>query len=115
MDTITADQLKSILTGEPRMPVINVLDRDEYRREHIPGTLNIPLDSDDFVREVEGRVASKSDPVVVYCASSACNASEKAAGKLERAGFRRVHDFADGLEGWRRAGYALDRGDTHQP
>ncbi len=108
MDTISADQLKNILTGKPRMPVINVLDREDYQSKHIPGTENVPMSDDDFVSRVESRVSSQSDPIVVYCASKSCNASEKAAEKLEKAGFQRVHDFAEGTDGWREAGYKLE-------
>jgi rhodanese-related sulfurtransferase len=108
METIKAEELKRILAGAIGTPVINVLDHDTYRDRHIPATINIPLDADDFVERVGHHVNDRTDPVVVYCASDKCNASEKAARKLEEAGFTRVRDFAPGIEGWEAAGYRLE-------
>ena len=45
---------------------------------------------------------SKSEPVVVYCASQQCNSSEKAAKKLEAAGFTAVSRYTDGAAAWQK-------------
>jgi rhodanese-related sulfurtransferase len=44
--------------------VIEVLSRQQYEKQHIPGAISIPLS-----RMTESRVASvpKDRPVVVYC------------------------------------------------
>lgn len=108
MKRIEADELRKILSGEPSARVINVLDEDVYREKHIPGTINIPVGESDFVNKVENQVADKSKPVVVYCANTECNASDKAAEKLEASGFSDVRDFAAGTEGWEERGYQLE-------
>lgn len=108
MQTIEAKELKRILTGKDETPVINVLDSEHYRDRHIPESINIPLSSDNFVRQVEQRVQSKDAPLVVYCAKTECDASEKAAKKLEEAGFTGVIDFTAGVDGWASAGYELE-------
>jgi rhodanese-related sulfurtransferase len=108
MQTIRAEDMKSILTSDSRATVINVLDKEDYRAKHIPGTINIPVSSDSFVRDVENQIDSKGDPVVVYCANTECNASDKAAEKLENAGFKDVRDFAAGVKGWEEARYQLE-------
>ncbi|MEA5614553.1 rhodanese-like domain-containing protein [Nodularia spumigena] len=108
MQTIQAQELKRILSGENDTPVINVLGPEDYRDKHIPATVNIPVSSDDFTRKVEQHVHSKSKPVVVYCAKTECDASEKAAKKLEAAGFTTVMDFSAGVAGWESAGYELE-------
>lgn len=108
MQTITAEELKKILTGDDRTPVINVLKPDDYEKRHIPSTINIPLDDQDFVNRVQERIEDKSRPVIVYCAKKACDASEKAAKQLERAGFTQVKDYAEGTEGWKSAGYRVE-------
>jgi rhodanese-related sulfurtransferase len=107
MKTMQAEELKKMLTGDPVARVINVLDADSYREKHIPGTVNIPVSDSNFVDKVENLVENKTKPVVVYCASTDCNASEKAAEKLEQAGFQDVRDFAAGTRGWEASGYAL--------
>ncbi len=108
MQVIQAQELRRILNGEDETPVINVLDPEHYRDKHIPATINIPLSSEDFVRQVEQHVHSKAAPVVVYCAKTECDASEKAAKKLEAAGFTTVMDFEAGVDGWSSAGYELE-------
>lgn len=108
MRTIGTEQVKQILTGDDATPVINVLAREHFEDKHIPGTVNIPVESTDFVEKVEQRAPDKSSPVVVYCASKSCNASERAAEQLERAGFSRVLDFEVGMEGWETAGYRAE-------
>lgn len=109
MQTINADEVNRLIANaRRRIPVINVLDSDDFEGRHIPRSINIPVESDDFVRRVEEQVDGKSDPVIVYCASAKCDASEKAARELERAGFEDVRDFAEGMEGWERAGYQAD-------
>lgn len=108
MKTIQAAELERHLTGDDAPPVINVLDSDTFEDKHIPGSVNIPMESEDFVERVEQRLGGKSQPVVVYCASTQCDASEKAARQLEEAGFTNVQDFESGVEGWEQAGYQLE-------
>jgi len=44
--------------------VVEVLPREEYEQEHIPGAINIPLKELDAQR---ASLLSKDRPVVVYC------------------------------------------------
>ncbi len=108
MQTLTAEQLRRVIEGPQRVPVINVLDQDSYEQKHIPDSVSVPLSEPNFVDQVDEQVSNRTDPVVVYCASSSCDASERAAEKLERAGFTGVRDFEAGVEGWAEAGYRLE-------
>lgn len=108
MKTIKADELKKTLTSKPEISVINVLDHKEFEAKHIPGTTNIPLSDPNFVKNVQNRVGDKTKPVVVYCANTKCDASEKAAKKLTDAGFTDVRDFVAGLAGWEEAKYQVE-------
>ena len=51
-------------------------------------------------RAVEQEAGGKDKSVVVYCASSHCNSSEKAAKKLEEAGFTAVSRYTGGAAAW---------------
>jgi rhodanese-related sulfurtransferase len=62
------------------------------------------VDSDDFVERVEELVGHKDYPVVVYCADEGCSSSERAAEKLDQAGFTSVFDYSGGAQEWREAG-----------
>jgi rhodanese-related sulfurtransferase len=107
MKTVSAKEVKQLMSREQDVPVINVLPAEQFREQHIPNSVNIPLGSDDFVGAVESIVPSKQAKVVVYCASADCNASPKAASELERAGFEHVHDFEGGVQEWKEAGFDL--------
>jgi len=108
MDQVNAKQVREILHRNGDVPLINVLPEEHFRKQHIPGSVNVPLEKDSFLQRVESLAGSKAAKIVVYCADSDCNASPKAARKLEEAGFENVADFAGGTEEWRAAGYSLE-------
>lgn len=107
MRTLTTNELKELRTNNPELTILNVLDPEYYKKAHIEGTENIPLNTDGFVDKVESRVPSKESPVVVYCANESCDMSPKAARKLEAAGFTEIYDFEGGTEAWKDAGLPL--------
>lgn len=107
METIKAEDLRRILAGG-RATVINVLESKDFQDKRIPSSINVPVSSPDFARRVEDQMPSKQNAVVVYCAGARCPASENAARALESAGFRRVMDFAGGLEDWEAQGLPLE-------
>lgn len=109
MNAITANELERAI-ARGGIPVINVLDAEHFQEKHIPGSINIPLDSDNFADQVAERLGSKSDPVIVYCASEQCDASTKAATRLESAGFTDIRDFEPGVQGWEDAGFRIEHG-----
>ncbi len=109
MQTINADRVaEEIERGSVQL--INVLNADDFTREHIPGSVNIPVSHPGFVERVEQTVGDKGTRVVVYCASRECPASENAARKLEEAGFSNVMDFEEGMQGWKDAGRRVSAG-----
>lgn len=100
MKTITTNELKSLLDRNEDVLLVNTLKSESFEKTRIPSAVNIPLDDEDFVVRVEEEAGGKDKPVVVYCASLECNSSEKAAEKLENAGFTAVTDFAGGFKAW---------------
>lgn len=110
MKTMSANELKSRLDEQGEdLRVINVLPARSFREKRIPGSENVPLsEGEDFVMNVQRLVGDKDAPVVVYCASTSCNASPRAARELEAAGFRNVYDFEGGVAEWEREGFPLE-------
>lgn len=100
MKVIDTDTLQQLMREQRDIPIINVLDEDQFRSRHIKGSINIPLAADDFADRVRSTAKSTHDPVVVYCANPACDASTKAARILEEAGFEKVYDFEGGTQAW---------------
>lgn len=84
--------------------LVNVLSYAEYAKEHIPNSINIPVDEIDKFEDH----FSKEKELIVYCSSYDCDAAEKAAETLAERGFQRVYDFEEGLAGWKRAGQSIN-------
>ncbi len=101
MRTIIKSQLKQYLDQKQDMLLIDVLPKEMFIKQHIPGAVNIPVkNNDNFVKDVEARAESEDQLIVVYCANINCDASEKAAQQLESAGFTNVQRFEEGTAGW---------------
>jgi len=105
MNTISTDDLKKKMDSADDFILINVLSEEQFRREHIPNSINIPLG------EI-GRRRDELDPnkeIIVYCKSFQCEASIKAAKKLEKLGFEKVVDYEGGLKDWKNKGFPVVR------
>ena len=108
MHELTAQELQRMRETEEDLLVINVLAAADYREARIHGSENVPLDRERFADEILAKAGSKDAKVVVYCASTTCPASPRAAEKLEQAGFRRVYGFVGGIKAWREAGLPVE-------
>ena len=80
--------------------ILNVLSADAFQKAHIPGSVNMPHDNPHFAEEVKNAIGSKDVPVIVYCASYSCDASMKAARKLDNEGFSNVMCYEGGTKEW---------------
>lgn len=100
MRTMTTDELQALKGNKKNFTLVNTLSAAAFEKSKIPGAVNIPLESSDFATRVEQQAGGKANPVVVYCASQACNSSEKAAKKLEAAGFTDVSRYTGGAAAW---------------
>lgn len=108
MKSISSDELKLMLdTSDGKLTLVNTLPPEHFAETRIPNSINIPQDSPDFVERVKERAGSLNQPVVVYCANKQCDSSEKAARKLDDAGFAAVYDFEGGAKDWQAAGNEL--------
>lgn len=109
---IDGDQLQKKLEDAPPdnedrrrgYALVNVLPRESFEREHIPGSINAPQGQED---ELEQRF-DKEKEIIVYCASPECEASSKAADELTRRGFRRIVDYEAGMSEWKHAGHPVE-------
>ena len=100
MKKLAASELKERLNDRKDLYLVNVLPPNAYEAKHIPGSVNVPLQDDSFLTRIDRIVSDKDAEVVVYCANAECDASPKAAKKLEHAGFKNVYDFEGGVQEW---------------
>jgi len=110
MQTLDTEKLVKLKQAGEDFTLINVLDPEAFEQQHIPGSINIPVSSDDFVSDVADAAGSKDAPIVVYCANEECSASPTAAEQLDQAGFSNVFDYEGGNAAWREAGHELVSG-----
>jgi len=101
MQSIKRQQLEEMnKSGDRDFVLINVLPREAFNESHIRTSINIPHEESNFEDTVAKVSGSKERDVVVYCASSDCEASPKAAEKLDSAGFSHVYDYEGGTRDW---------------
>ncbi len=108
MKTITAQELRQKMDASQDMIVINVLSKESFEKKHVPGSINMPLD--ELEAQTPKRLPDKDAKIIVYCASTACQASPNAARKLEEMGYTDITDFEAGMEGWEAAGFEVESG-----
>ena len=107
MQEITRNQLQEKIESGSQFALLEVLAPEEYEKGHIPQAINVPL-NDEFDQSVTRAIPKKDKPVVVYCASETCEASPKAAKRLEELGYENVMDYTGGKKDWSEAGLRLE-------
>ena len=100
--------LKVALESGEKILVIDARSPEAYRREHIPGAINIPHRqmSDEATKGLD-----RTALVVTYCDGIGCNASTKGALNMTRLGFR-VKELIGGLDWWKRDGHKTEGGES---
>ena len=98
-------EIQEIDTGEAEKRVdqalfLDVREPDEYEQGTIPGALHIPRGNLEV--QVEGRIANREQPIVVYCAGGVRSAF--AAKTLADLGYTDVVSMAGGFNRWKDEG-----------
>lgn len=104
---LAAPELNDILKrGKQNVTILDIQEREKFRKEHIPGAINIPADELDSRAEDE---LSKSDLIVIVdCACDGTNtASLVKHSTLVSLGFPNVAVLDEGLNAWRRASFEI--------
>jgi phage shock protein E len=103
---LTAPEAKALLAKNGKVALLDVRSSEEYRQAHLRGAQLIPLS------ELEKRVQEvpKDRPLLVYCAVGARSLS--AARFLSSKGYREVYQISDGLVGWYKNGFPIEKGNT---
>jgi rhodanese-related sulfurtransferase len=103
---ITLDELTGAIRADDVDEFWNVLVRDYFGGEMIPGSRWVPLDR--IGREVSGRSLDRNAHIIVYCSGTSCPNSRDAGDKLATLGFTNVRVFEGGLEAWKASGRGLE-------
>ena len=85
---------------DAKAQLIDVRTPEEYSEGYIKNAVNINFFDDDFMEQMSK--LNKDKAVYVYCRSG--GRSGRASAKLEEAGFTKVYDLSDGMNGWKDEG-----------
>jgi len=82
--------------NQPKLVVINVLDKNIYDDCRIKGSINVPFDKvEEYAKGLD-----KNTHVVLYCTNYMCTASGAAARMLKKMGFENVWAYEAGMADW---------------
>ena len=82
--------------------IVDVRSRYEFDTLHINNALNIPLEGQDFVRQIK-ELEAQTKPIVFYCNGHSCYKSYKACIKSNDANIGNVFAYDSGVFDWARA------------
>jgi rhodanese-related sulfurtransferase len=93
------------LVAQDRVQLVEVLPAAEYKKEHLPRAVNIPLET---MTSETTKQLRKDVAVIVYCANFECDLSARAAWRLETMGFQEVYRYTPGKADWLAAGWETE-------
>lgn len=85
--------------------VLDVRTAKEFAAGHIPGAINLDVNSPDFSRKVGD--LSKDKVYLVHCAAGVRSA--RACEKMNSLGFEHLIDLAPGFRAWEKAGKPVEK------
>lgn len=100
---ISSTQAKALLAKEKKIVLLDVRTPEEYRQARLHGARLIPLS--DLAKRVQE--IPRDRPLLVYCAVGGRSVS--AAGFLAAHGFRDIYQMSDGLVGWYKNGFPIEK------
>jgi rhodanese-related sulfurtransferase len=109
---ISAADAAEAIKMNPETLVVDVREPAEWAEGHIPGALLVPrgvleAKADLEYPNREPRLADRSQPIIVHCASAARSAM--AADVLQQMGFTDVRSLAGGIVAWKEKGLPIEK------
>lgn len=100
---ISSREAKTLLEKNRNIFLLDVRTPQENSQARLPGTVLIPIN------EFEGRIKEvpRNRTILVYCAVG--SRSKPVAEYLSKNGYRDVYNMTDGIVGWYRNGFPLQR------
>jgi rhodanese-related sulfurtransferase len=93
------------LVAQDRVQLLDVLPAAEFKKEHLPQAVNIPLES---LTQETTKSLRKDVAVIVYGDDFQCDLSARAAWRLESMGFQEVYRYTPGKADWLAAGWQTE-------
>jgi rhodanese-related sulfurtransferase len=107
---IDLNQLKSWLTGNKKVVLVDSRTYEEYLQAHIPGAISIPADK---IKMNQAKLPKdKSTPIIFYCRGLGCTLSRMAAGSAVQMGYTYLLIYQAGMPDWLLQGNPVQKGDS---
>ena len=103
VQNITSREAKNLLEKNKNIFLLDVRTPQENSQAKLPGTVLIPIG--EFERRINE--VPKNKPILVYCAVG--SRSKPVAELLTQRGYKEVYHMTDGIIGWYRNGFPLQR------
>ncbi len=94
-----------MLWDDSQVFFIDARQQDNYRRGHIPRSLNVPYNQFTKYYDYIINTVPSDARIVCYCWSPTCDFSDLVAEELHLIGYENVMIYRDGWEAWEEAGY----------
>lgn len=94
--TVSAKEAHDMISNNEEIVIIDVRSYDEYAKEHIENSINVPLN------HIEDIDLDKDATIIVYCLSGV--RSKEASERLISMGYSNVYNIDGGIINW---GYEL--------
>jgi len=108
LEEIGRDELWAQIQRGDELVLVDALAPISYAASHLPGAINMPPELVD--EKAPRRIPDRTMDVVVYCASSTCDASVVVAERLMELGYRNVRHYTGGKAEWADAGLPFEGG-----
>lgn len=108
-ETISVAELRQLRDEHPDLRILDVRTGGEFESVHIPGSLNVPLDT--LGQHVKS-LADVDRPVVLVCQSG--GRATQAHGKLRAAGKQTLQILDGGIAAWQAGGGDVAHGQTQR-
>jgi rhodanese-related sulfurtransferase len=100
------------LVEQGRVQLVDVLPASEYKKEHLPQAVNVPLET---MNQETTKPLRKDVAVIVYSSDFQCDLSARAAWRLETMGFQEVYRYTPGKADWLAAGWETEGTHAKKP
>lgn len=108
---VTVKDAVGLMKGMPRAVVIDVRERTEYDKDHLPGAISVS--STEFKARLESLKLPKFEPIVLYGADDV--RVRDATRLLYDSGYQGALTLKGGIDAWRAAGQALEKPQAAKP
>jgi polyisoprenoid-binding protein YceI len=106
--SVSTEHLAYWIEQGQKFTLIDVLPREFYEEEHLPGARQACVYEVTFLSQVYAIQPDRQKDIVVYASSRRSHAAAVAAERLVNAGYTNVYEYEGGTEEWRSAGHALE-------